>query len=289
MRIGCSAMSGSVTHWEKQRSAWLMARTRPDTSGRRRAEMLSRRARRLSRGGSGVAETSLQEDVTPALFRRMLTSNDGAGEQLARLVFVPALFVLLGVLLGPAMAIATGLYYLSWWKAPKIGRLWVWPWLAAGTLSIVVGGFIRSIIDPAPAAWLVAWPPTLHVYLPVLVPTWLWVQFSLGLLLTGWFIRAHGWAAVPKGSAPKPEKDKDGEWIQTPEDAKVRLDPHAGEGVTSQPGSETPEVIPKLALSAHISHSDDAGAEPDVEDEPVFGDEDAGLDEEVEIWERSTS
>lgn len=273
-------MSGVVTRWEKERASWLMARSRPGSSARRRAELLGRRARRLGRGGSGVAETSLHEDVTPPLFRRMLKTGDGAGEQLARLAFVPLLYAVAGLLVGPAVAIAAGLYRVVWQRAPRIGRLRVWPWLASGSVVGLVGAVVWHLSGAGPGMWWVMWPPALHVYPPVAVPTWLWGQVTIALLLTGWTVRAQGWAAVPRGAVPKPEKDKNGEFIKTAEKDKVRLDPLAGETAAPRHKETSSEPMKKFSLSAEIAQPDQAKPAPDHDESPVFADEDAELHDE---------
>jgi len=273
-------VSGTVTRWERERAAWVMARSKPGRSSRRRAELLGRRARRLSRGGTGVAESSLHEDVTPPLFRRLLASDEGATEQLLRMLGVPMLYGLAGLLVGPAVAIAAGLYFLRWYRAPKTGRLRAWPWPVAGGISLVLGAVIQSVIDAGPGAWFTPWPLALHVYLPILVPTWLWVQTTLGLLLTGWLVWANGWAAVPKNAVPKPEKDKHGEFIKTPDKDKAQLNPYVGEKSTPRTKRTQPLAPPKLTLESLAPEPDELDS--DIGEElPVFPDEDAGLDDEL--------
>lgn len=298
MRKRWSAVSGIVTRWEKERAAWLMGRSRPGSSARRRAELLGRRARRLSRGGSGVAQTSLHEDVTPSLFRRSLSTNDGAGEQLLRMIGVPILFGLALLVVGPAIAIGAGLYHLRWREAPKVGRLQDWPWIVAGALSLVMGIAAQVYIDVGPGAWLVLWPLALHVYLPILLPTWVWAQLTLGLFVAGWYVHSNGWAAVPKSAAPKAEKDKNGEFIKTAEKDKIRLGSLDGEGkveseataehAAPRPKREPAKRLAKLSLMTEPAEVEDTTS-TSYGDEPVFADEDAGLDEEIEFVEDSTA
>lgn len=274
-------MSSAVSRWEKERSAWIMGRSRPGTSARRRAELLGRRARRLSRGGTSVAETSLHEDVTPSLLRRMLASNDGAGEQLARLVFVPVLFALFWLIAGPAVAIGAGLYYLRWQRAPKIGRLLDWPWFLAGAAVGVTGAVLWYLSGVGPGLWFVPWPMAVHVYLPIFVPTYLWAQVTAGLFITGWLVHSNGWAAVPKGAAPKPEKDANGEWLKVAEKDKVRLSALSGAvGERATSTQQTESEAPKKLSLATQSESDPETYRPVFNDPeaPVFADEDEGLE-----------
>ncbi|GAA4525579.1 hypothetical protein GCM10023160_18680 [Brachybacterium paraconglomeratum] len=279
-------MSGVVSRWEKERAAWLMGRSQPGRSSRRRAELLGRRARRLSRGGTGISETSLHEDVTPPLFRRWLTTSDGAGEQLARLIFVPLLFAIAWLVAWPAVAIGAGLYYLRWKKAPTIGRLLDWPWFVAGVAVGIAGAALWHLSGVGPGLWFVPWPVAVHVYLPVFVPTYLCVQTTAGLLLTGWLVHANGWAAVPKGAAPKPEKDKNGEYLKVAEKDKVRLASRVGttDKKDSPAPGEKPDAAPKkIALS---TMSQEAATPPaNKEEDVVFADEDAGLEDEEPVFE----
>ncbi len=230
-----------------------------------------------------MAESSLHEDITPSLFRRMLATDDGAAEQLFRLAGVPVLFGVAGLAIGPAAAIAAGLYFLLWQRSPTMGRLLDWPWIVAGSCALVAGIAAQMVLKPGPGAWFEPWPPALHVYLPVFVPTWLWIQLTLGLFLTGWLVWANGWAAAPKGAAPKPERDKHGEFIKTPDRDKVRLDPYDGEAPAARTNGERPKALPKLTFTALATDEPD-DVEPTFDDElPVFADEDAGLDDDQSI------
>lgn len=207
-------------------------------------------------------------------------TDDGAGEQLLRFAAVPTLFGLVLLAVGPAFAIAACLYGLQWKRAPKTGRLLAWPWFIASGLSLMVGIVLQSLANAGPGAWFVPWPPALHVYLPVLIPSWVWVQSVLGLVLTGWLVRANGWAAVSKGAVPKPDKDRNGGFIPTPERNKVRLDPAVVAAANPGAKTEPAQKLPKFALSAVIPQ-DEAPLADVVEEEPVFADEDEGLEEGI--------
>lgn len=256
-----------ATRWEKERAAWVLARSRAGTSARRRAELLGRQARRRSRSGAGVAETSLREEITPSLMRRLLTTEEGAKEQLARLILVPVGLVVVGLLVGPALAIAAALYGALWYWSPKIGRLWAWPWLAGGTALFVGGAWLIGRLDTGIGAW-VEGLSGLHLYLPVFLPVWGWVQTSLALLLVAAQITRSGWAAVGKGAVPRSEKDKNGNFKKTPEKQKVRLDPLAGVEV-EQPAESTQ----KVALSALILEPEPEPADDEIDDLPPLGNE----------------
>ncbi|GAB3563305.1 hypothetical protein [Spelaeicoccus albus] len=280
----------SASRWEKERAALVLSRSRPGTSGRRRAEVIGRRARRLGRSGTGVAATSLREDITPPLIRRMLSTDEGTKEQLSRVILVPVAFLIVGLAIGPAMLFAAAAYGLMWALAPRIGRLWAWPWFVAGVLSAVAGVWAQVVIAAGPGAWVEPWPPSLHIYLPVFAPTWLWGQVTLGLFFTALHIRRCGWQAVKQGAAPKPEKDKNGEFLTTPEHKKVKLDPLAGVTSSSASKPEPEQPAPKkvslpaftAAPSAPTKASEAITDESEPDEKPVFADED---DEEFDLDE----
>ena len=257
--------------WEKERSAWLLARSRPGTSRRRRAELLQKQAGRAARRArTGMADAARHEDITPSLFRRLLATDEGAGEQLLRLIFVPAGFALAGLLIGPALFIAAGIYSLLWQQSPKIGRLWDWPWLLAGLVVGVGGASIWHLSGVGPGMWFVAWPMGLHVYLPVLVPTWLGFQLALGLLLTGAQIRESGWAAV-KARAGRgktgPQKNADGSFKRIADEDVVDLVPFSDPRVEDAPRDEQTE---RSESPEHPEVPDDSS--DDRDEEPIFDD-----------------
>lgn len=221
-----------VTRWEKERAAWVLGRSRAGTSARRRAEMLGRRARRLGRSGTGVAETSLREEITPPLFRRLLSTDQGTGEQIARFFGLLLGLAVIGLTVGPALALAAAIYGVLWQNAPRIGRLWYWPWLVAGGASALVGVAVIALAGKGTGVWLASGSMSVHVYIPMAIPFWVWTQLTLALLFAGGHIWRTGWLAVPVGAKPKPIKDKNGDFIKTPDSKKVKLDPLSGVGVS---------------------------------------------------------
>lgn len=264
----------AASRWEKQRGAWLIAQSRPGTSRRRRGEMLTRRARRMSRGGTGVDEASLREDITEPLWRRLLSTDEGAGEQLARMALVPAGYALVALTVGMAIAIAAVLYGLLWALTPRIGRLWTWPWLIAGAVLAAVG-----VVILGGTAWVPATiTPDLIVTFdwPGIALAWLWTQLAIALVLTGLRIRASGWPAVPKHAVPKPEKDRDGQFRKTADKDKVRLDPLAGMAAADAPTREKP--VKKISLSEALTDGPEPTTDMEPDEEPVFS------DEEDETW-----
>lgn len=243
-----------VTRWEKERAAWVLGRSRAGTSARRRAEMLNRRARRLGRSATGVAETSLREEITPPLLRRLLSTDQGTGEQIARFLGLLLGLAIVGLTVGPALALAAAIYGVLWQNAPRIGRLWYWPWLVAGGALALVGVAVIALTDSGTGVWLESGSMWIHVYLPVFVPFWVWTQLTLALIFAGAHIWRTGWLAVPRGAKPKPVKDKDGNFIKTPDGKKVKLDPLSGVGVNVVPApAETAPPLKKFAIAAQTT------------------------------------
>lgn len=263
-----------ASRWEKERSAWLMSHSQPGRPRRRRAEVLRRNARRAERATSGVAETGMHEDVTPPLLRRMLTTDEGPKEQLARLVLIPAALVLIGILIGPALAIAAAIYGVLWYWSPQVGRLWSWPWFAGGVLLFIGGALLIGQLGTGVGVWIEV-PSGLHIYPPEFVPFWTWMQTSLALVITGWRIREAGWAAVkPRSGRSKAgvQKNKDGSFKRVADKDLDVLIPY---------GDDEPVSAPKTPATQ--------ADETPVEDLPVFDDEEADLAEddleEIELIE----
>lgn len=238
----------AATRWERERSAWLMERSRPGTMRRRRAEMLGLQARKATRGSAGIDQMSMREDITPPLWRRLLVTEDGVGERLTRLIGVPVLYGTVGLVVGPAMLVAAGIYKVLWSHAPKIGRLWAWPWLVAGVLLWVIQGLSFSFWGPMAMVTVVPWPLGLDMNVAEVFASWLLWQTSLGLVFTGAHILRSGWMAVKPGAVPKPDKDKNGQFRVTPDYEKVKLDPY-GEHEAERAQDNSPA---KISLSADI-------------------------------------
>jgi len=266
----------NAQRWEKERSAWLLARSRPGTSRRRRSELLQRRAARAARlARTGIADSSRHEDITPPLFRRMLATDEGSGERLLRFIAVPLLFALVWFALWPAALLAAGVYFLLWRSAPRLGSLWAWPWFAAG-LFLLGGGFaVQEMSGLGPGAWFVAWPPALHVHLPVLVPSWLWAQASVALVLVGMQIRESGWAAVKPGSGvgkAAAKKNADGSFAKVEDEDLVVLAPFTGHRSGPEDESDPGEAS---GFQSAATEREDPPIPPEIsDDEPVFENED---------------
>lgn len=282
-----------VSRWEKERAAWLLARSKPGTLRRRRAELLAQQGRRLARGGTSAGESALHDDATERLFTRLMKTDEGSVDKLARLVLVPAAYALVWIAVGGAIAIAAALYKGLWTLAPRIGRLWAWPWAAAGALVGIAGGLL---LDRGPVVDVSVWPRYFVIDIAWLRfwTMWVWAQLTIGLLFTALQIRRSGWAAVPANAVPRREQNKDGSFRKTPQRQKVRLDPLAGVEIddhevedrpvalTAVPDAPRDEQDPAPFTDMHtaIDIDDDFGFEPDFDDEdgPVFLDEDADDD-----------
>lgn len=267
----------TVSRWEKERGAYLIGHSRPNSSRRRRGELLERRARRMHRSGTGVAETSVREDVTEPLWRRLLSTDEGTGERMARLALVPLAYMTIWLVVGPAIVIAATLYGLVWRLSPRIGRLKVWPWMLAGLLLAAVGGPVLHLTSFQVITIYTG--PVVDVDWLGLAAVLLWGQLSLGLLLTGGLIHSNGWAAVPANAVKKPEKDGRGEYIKTPEKERVRLDPLAGAEAPACAERQHPakhQSFAEVWVKAPEQNDDPMTDIPD--DEPLFSDED-------EAWE----
>jgi hypothetical protein len=129
----------ATSRWEKERADWLEDTSRPGTSRRRRAQLLARRARRFSRGGMGTNASTRSADVIDPLWRRLLSTDEGPGEQLARLTLVPTGYFIVWLTVGPAIAVAAAFYAGMWALSARIGRLWTWPWITVGVLFAAAG------------------------------------------------------------------------------------------------------------------------------------------------------
>ncbi|WP_129656316.1 hypothetical protein [Rothia halotolerans] len=269
----------TASRWEKERSAHLLSRSEAGTPKRRRAELLARRARRLSRGGMGTAESSFSEDVTQQWWREWVQAGDRDGEKASRFLLVMAAFGLLWLVLGPALVIAFALYGLLWIFAPRIGRLWAWPWLAAAAAVLAVGAYALSHSAAEPVTVSAGFVPEFDWSAFLFMA--IWGQLVAGLVLTSYYIVRSGWAAVPQGAVPKPVKNKDGSYRKVAEKEKVRLDPYAGAPVAAVDSTEPQEK--KVSLAAESEPQDEEPEDQVDEEEPLFSDEDEEWDfDEVE-------
>lgn len=255
------------SRWERARADWLLTRSKEGWPRRRRAMVLSLRANRITRGESGVADSSFHDDVPDRLFVRLCKSSEGEIDRLARVLVVTALYATVWLTGGPAIAIAALIYRCLWFAAPWVGRLLTWPWSVSAAAVGLAGALLLDHGNPFDVS---VWPRYFIVHLDetLLLSNWIWLELTLALALTALFIRESGWAAVAKTAARKTETDKHGHYIETPDQDKVRLDPLGG---VEFEDAET-AVQDTSTIAAVVA----AGIEPDFADDdegPVFADE----------------
>lgn len=219
-------MSAAVEPWAAERAAWLLAHSRPGTSRRRRAELLGQQARRDQRAATGVSDSGMHEDVTPPLFRRLTTTDDGTGEKVARAIGVPLLFAGVFAIAGPGMLGTKLLYRRAVDGSVEHGHLKPAKWYLAGVALAVLGALLCWLIKPV-VIGVHLWTGPIEVHwLPWLLVT-LWIQGSIALLGTALWITENGWAGVKSEARPlvaAPKKDDSGQWIATPDNQKINLD-----------------------------------------------------------------
>lgn len=204
--------------WERERAAVLMQRSRPGTSSRRRAEILVRDARRGQRAGAGMGDSVVTDDVSPAWWRRRAAKEGGSAAGTVALALVGTAAA---VVAGPGVLAGYGGYRaLERYAAPRVGRLWVWPHLAAaGALALVLR------LTGVPLGISFQLDRRFPVSLIELGPWWGWAAWQVvwALAATAYWIWAWGWAGVPAGAVAAPAKNRDGSWKATPEHKKVQL------------------------------------------------------------------
>lgn len=265
------------SRWERERADWLLARSKEGRPRRRRAMVLSLRANRITRGESGVGDSSFHDDVPDRLFVRLTKSSEGEIDRLARALVVATLYVIVWLTAGPAIAVAALIYCCLWTAAPRIGRLLAWPWYLGAAIVGLAGGKLLDHGDPFDVS---VWPRYFIVHLDetLFLSNWIWLELTLGLLFTGLFIRESGWAAVPKRAVRKPETDKHGNYIETPDHDKVHLDPLGGvdfeDAESGVEGTSTKAPIVEADIEPDFDDDDDGPVFAD--EEPVF-DNDFGL------------
>jgi hypothetical protein len=259
------------SRWERERADWLLTRSKEGWPRRRRAMVLSLRANRITRCESGVGDSSFHDDVPDRLFARLCKSSEGEIDRLARVLVVTTLYAATWLTAGPAIALAALIYRCLWIAAPRIGRLLTWPWSVSAAAVGLVGGMLLDHGNPFDVS---VWPRYFVVHLDetLFLSNWIWLELTLGLLLTALFIRESGWAAVAKRAARKPETNKHGHYIETPDQDKVRLDPLGGvdfeDAETAVQG--TSAIASVVAAEIEPDFADDDERPVFADEEPVF-------------------
>lgn len=205
--------------WERERSAYLLAHSRPGGTLRRRSEILGRDVRRGTRAGAGMETVAVQDEVTPDLWRR-LTRNPATSERGRRVRYGIAAGVG-AVVLGPGIVLGVAGYRALLRFSPRIGRLWWWPW-AAASATLLVGLALTGVPFGLRLHLDRHFPLTLLDY----GPWWAWLlwQFAVALGVLAFEIWAWGWAGVPKGAVPKSDRNRDGSFREIDDSEKFRLD-----------------------------------------------------------------
>ncbi|MFT4086200.1 MAG: hypothetical protein QM658_03445 [Gordonia sp. (in: high G+C Gram-positive bacteria)] len=225
-------MKPPVAHrWESERADHLYKGSEQGTSRRRRCQQLAREARRAGRAGAGVSAGQADGDITPALWRRRKRDESIGTWGHVGFFFVTGVGIALA---GGAIALGNGVYWaLERWVAPRVGRLWMWPWAALGVAALLLGALSGWLPGPGllPGA-LAGW-------------TWQagWIKWQLVVtpLVVAWLIHAWGWAGVPKGAVPRSDRNADGSFRVVSDKEKVKLDPLAGaEEVEAEAATEKP-------------------------------------------------
>ncbi|GEE00388.1 hypothetical protein nbrc107696_08340 [Gordonia spumicola] len=205
--------------WERERSAWVLAHSRAGTSARRRAELLARADRRGQRDAHGLTAAVAQDEVTAPLWRRVAL---GEGRSPIKAITYAGAVVVGGIVGGVGTAAGYGVYRAMWQVSPKIGRLWAWLWAAAAGI-----GAVSLLALDVPLGVSVQLTRHFPLDFVQIGPWWSWAgwQLVIALATVAVMIRAWGWAGVPKNAAIKDPRRKDGSFRETPDHAKVALDP----------------------------------------------------------------
>lgn len=169
------------SRWERERGQWIQRRARTDF-GRRRAQLLARKARIVERAEAGVGDSALHEDVLSRWPRRWCR-HDESGEEAARYAGFAVAAFLTYAAVGPALLVGVVTYWAGWLLSPRIGpmRWWIYAVCAAAALG---GGLLGHVLGLTGLLWL-----------------YISVQVGLGLLLAARHVYLCGWTVVHVGTA----------------------------------------------------------------------------------------
>lgn len=198
----------AVDRHERARADWLLAHEAGwHLSDRRMATELKRRAAQKDRAGAGAIESSHHEGRIKPIHARFIAGGEDSKERMARGCFLVLIALpTLAVGLGPALALSTVAYGATTEARLKKGAVPTRaPWLIAAAVAAAVGALIALLFRSLITVATVTFYPSLTVEVHW-TSVWLvygWTQLVLGLVLTAWQIRRHGWPGVTIKRAPK--------------------------------------------------------------------------------------
>lgn len=263
----------SAAPWYRERAAYLMGKSRAGTSARRRVEILAREARRATRSDVGVGEAVAQDEITPALWRRVMGKEGRGWVAKGALLFGAAL---VAVAAGVGLVVGRWVYEaLVRWVSPRVGRLIWWPWAAVAAVAVLVRWFATDW--PRIGIWLGVgrYFPGDWIGVGGIV-AWATFQLTVAVGAVAYLIWAWGWAAVPKGAVAPPEKNKDGSFYVPTK--KHKLAPEDEGDPVEQPTTEPvapKREIPVAKLSVDDEDDEDVSLSDHLDaDLPTVDDDD---------------
>lgn len=259
--------AAQIERHEKTRSDWVMQHKASGSrlSDRRMSNDLRLKAARKNRAAAGAAESGFHEARIKSFVSRWISGGEDQTDRGGRVLWAAILSVPALLAVGPMLALSSGLYrgsteiVLRQRKLSKsdqaedlsesekrkrsIQRIpKALPWVYAGAALLVIATIATPllpvrVIQPWP--WKVLYEPMnlLFVYL-------LW-QLGLGVLLTSWQVRRHGWPGVVLKASPKAPTVPTGRGVkvQATEPAPVQQEAAAP---TPPPVPPTGPKAPKL-------------------------------------------
>lgn len=272
-RRRAGAAVSAVERYEKVRADWLLAHEASwHMSDRRMANELKRRAAQKDRSAAGAAESSHHEGQIKPIASRFVAGGEDSKETMARGCFL-VLFVVPAVLvgLGPALAVSHGAYAVTTETRLQGGKVPTrTPWLITAAALAAVGAIIAlvvpSLLTVATMSYYPRWVIDVHWAHVGLVYGWL--QLVLGLALTAWQIRRHGWPGVTVKSSPKTPGVPD---LPTARTASRPTGTKAPKAEAAAPKAPAIPRVPAMPTGPGNAEYDDEA--PEFDDEIVIDEE----------------
>lgn len=270
----------AVNRHERVRADWLLAHEAHwHLSDRRMANDLKRRAAQKSNKDAGAADSSFHEGRIKPLHARFVAGGEDSKETMARACFLALIIVPTVVLAtGPALGFSLVAYHATTETALKRGhvpqcRPWLFAAAGAAVLGVIAALIFRSLLVVATAHY---YPTiTFAVHWSNVGLVYGWSQLVLGLLLTAWQIRRHGWPGVVHKGKPKPPMVRG----RTPAPAASAVPQRSAAVDEPEPpaelgGAPLAPARPKAPTrSAQPDQPTVIDPDEDFDDEPVFDDE----------------